>query len=308
MKPLVTLGICAKNSEAYIDNAIKSIIQQDFPHDLMELILVDDGSEDHTLNIMYRWQFKTDIKINIFSKGWRGLGEARNTIVDNAEGDYIIWVDSDSILSKSYVRNQVNFMNSHPEIGVATGIFGILPEWSNILTLETLTWIAEHNSRSEKSNDFIHRNEKYPSTGGSIYRVNALRQVKGFNKRIIGGGEDIEVGKRLGDAGWKFCWNSFIWYETYGGMKTLKQLFKKYFLRGRDLQKIYRKGNKLFSLPFMVPPVAYLVGVYYAVSAYKLTRKKVCFLIPIHFGLKMTVWFAGFFWGQIQGDNNFVNK
>jgi glycosyltransferase involved in cell wall biosynthesis len=52
MKPKVTVGICVRNCADYIKEAIASIIDQDFPHDLMELIVVDGCSEDKTLKII----------------------------------------------------------------------------------------------------------------------------------------------------------------------------------------------------------------------------------------------------------------
>ena len=52
MKPKVTLGICARNAEKSIALALKSVIRQDFPHELMEIVFVDDGSEDNTLKIV----------------------------------------------------------------------------------------------------------------------------------------------------------------------------------------------------------------------------------------------------------------
>lgn len=51
MKPKVTVGICVRNCENYIKDAINSILDQDFPHEFMELIFADDGSEDNTFSI-----------------------------------------------------------------------------------------------------------------------------------------------------------------------------------------------------------------------------------------------------------------
>jgi len=48
MKPIATIGVCVRNCEATIKEVINSIINQDFPHELMEVIIVDDGSEDRT--------------------------------------------------------------------------------------------------------------------------------------------------------------------------------------------------------------------------------------------------------------------
>ena len=53
MKPKVTVGMCVKNCAATIKEAIESVLNQDFPHELMELIIVDGNSEDETLSIKW---------------------------------------------------------------------------------------------------------------------------------------------------------------------------------------------------------------------------------------------------------------
>jgi glycosyltransferase involved in cell wall biosynthesis len=52
MKPKVTIGVCVRNSAATLRDAIDSIIYKDYPHEHMEVIFVDDGSEDETLSIV----------------------------------------------------------------------------------------------------------------------------------------------------------------------------------------------------------------------------------------------------------------
>ena len=116
LKPKVTIGICARNSEKYIAEAVKSVAQQDFPHNLMEIIFVDDGSQDQTLDVISRLISQIDISAKVFSGPWMGLGKARNTIINNAEGDFIIWVDSDEILATDFLKRQIALIESHPTI------------------------------------------------------------------------------------------------------------------------------------------------------------------------------------------------
>ena len=99
MKHKITIGICVKNCEDTIKETIDSIINQNFPYNQMEIIFVDDGSEDKTLSIINYNIKNITIKSKIFHHKWRGLGASRNIIINNAKSDYIVWIDGDMIIS-----------------------------------------------------------------------------------------------------------------------------------------------------------------------------------------------------------------
>ena len=298
-KPLVTLGFCMKNCEKQIEDAINSILDQDFPHDMLEAIFVDDGSKDCTLSIVNKWLTKTDIKMRVFSYGWRGLGQARNTIFHNAAGDFLVWIDCDEIFPKRYVHDLVDFMNKHPQVGIAIGFPWILPSWSLVLSLEILANYVEYIQASRPRN-LLWKTTRLPGTGGAIVRMDAMRQIKGFDDKITGVGEDQEVVLRMIAIGWQIGWVNSHYYETYGGMATPRQLWEKYFWRGQGSQIIYLKNKSMFSLVRISPIGSMIAGVMYAIESYKYTCLKKSFLIPLHFFFKKMAWFAGFVQGQIQ--------
>jgi glycosyltransferase involved in cell wall biosynthesis len=69
------LAVCVRNCSSTVGKAIESILTQDYPHELMEVIFVDDGSEDETLSIIKDYASKMDMKVKIFRHHeWRGLG------------------------------------------------------------------------------------------------------------------------------------------------------------------------------------------------------------------------------------------
>ncbi len=142
VKPVVTVGVCVRNSALIIREAIESIINQNFPHELMEVIFVDDGSEDNTLSIILDYTSKMDMQGKVFHNNWKGLGWARNVVVDNASGEYIIWVDGDMILPADHVRKQIKFMQQNPKVGIAKARHGVLSRESLVAALETLSYLV----------------------------------------------------------------------------------------------------------------------------------------------------------------------
>lgn len=96
MKPLISIIIPAYNVEKYIAKCLDSIKNQTFQN--YEVIIVDDGSTDNTLEIINQYISK---RFRVFSQKNKGAGEARNTGIKKAIGKYITFVDSDDF----YYRN-----------------------------------------------------------------------------------------------------------------------------------------------------------------------------------------------------------
>lgn len=90
MKPLISIVIPTYNVEKYIAECLESILNQTFQN--YEIIIVDDGSTDNTLEVIKKY---ASDKIKVFPQNHKGAGEARNTGIRNAIGDYITFVDSD---------------------------------------------------------------------------------------------------------------------------------------------------------------------------------------------------------------------
>jgi len=94
------------NVEKYIGKAMMSIIDDNWGKYKYEIIVVDDESPDNSITVVK--EIKTrhpDSIIKIISQKNKGLGGARNTGLENAEGDYIFFLDSDDYILKNTFRN-----------------------------------------------------------------------------------------------------------------------------------------------------------------------------------------------------------
>lgn len=103
-QPLVSVVIPVYNVEKYLDRCIVSIVEQTYRN--TEIILVDDGSKDNSPSICDSWA-ERDGRIRVIHKQNAGAGMARNTGIDNACGDYILFVDSDDYIDLSTVEKCV---------------------------------------------------------------------------------------------------------------------------------------------------------------------------------------------------------
>src|SRR5689334_15167297 len=94
MKPLVSILIPAYNAEQWIPEAIRSACAQSWSR--KEIIVVDDGSTDRTLEVARRF---ASPEVNVVSTSNHGAAAARNHALRLSQGDYIQWLDADDILA-----------------------------------------------------------------------------------------------------------------------------------------------------------------------------------------------------------------
>lgn len=82
------------NNERYIENCLRSLFEQDLPYENYEVIVINDGSEDHSREVVLRLQseFKNLILINQENKG---VSSARNIGISSAKGRFLLFIDSD---------------------------------------------------------------------------------------------------------------------------------------------------------------------------------------------------------------------
>jgi glycosyltransferase involved in cell wall biosynthesis len=104
--PKVSVVVPIYNSEDYLEDCLESIVNQTFRD--MEIILINDGSADHSLEIMYKYA-KYDNRIRIYTQLNQGVSAARNTGLFMAFGNYILCVDSDDTI----VLNAIETLYSH---------------------------------------------------------------------------------------------------------------------------------------------------------------------------------------------------
>ena len=283
----MTIGVCVKNGETYIKEAIKSVADQDFPHKNMEIILVDDGSTDSTLSIVRETVAEMNIKTRIFHHEWKGLGYSRNIVVRNADGKYIIWVDYDNLLFKDHVRRQVRFMEDNPKVGMATGRFRSRSENNLVSTLESIEWEVNYFQMENKIVDST-VGHFCGGGGGSIYRVEAIRQVGGYDDKITGAGEDYDAERRITKAGWLlYAGTEAEFYHRC--KKTWKALWRENFWYGYGGHYLSHRKIKR-----VVPNFAITRLSFYLFIGYKITHRTVAFLFPIQQIFKKTAWLFGF--------------
>ncbi len=100
--PIVSIVLPVYQVEEYISDCIHSILNQTFSD--FELVIVDDGTKDNSINIVYSLLSKSEIQFRIIKQENQGISAARNAGINAASGKFVICIDSDDIIHRDCVR------------------------------------------------------------------------------------------------------------------------------------------------------------------------------------------------------------
>lgn len=141
--PLISVIVPVYNAEKTLRQCVDSILNQEYGD--IELILVDDGSKDSSPAICEEYAGR-DSRVRVFHKDNGGVSSARNLGIDNAQGEWITFIDADDYISESYFdtideRGEDIFINGYKKFdnaGVVAGkaaneLFGI-PVFSDFIS------------------------------------------------------------------------------------------------------------------------------------------------------------------------------
>lgn len=121
--PLVSVLLPVYNAGPYLSTALGSILRQD--HDRLEVIAIDDGSTDNSLQILQRHR-QADNRISIISRENRGLIATLNEGLAVARGDLIARMDADDIAYPSRLSRQVALFDRQPDLALCGAGFDTL--------------------------------------------------------------------------------------------------------------------------------------------------------------------------------------
>jgi glycosyltransferase involved in cell wall biosynthesis len=111
--PDISVNLAVFNAEPFLAASINSILSQSFQN--FELIIVDDGSTDGSLDILKKYALQ-DTRIKLFRQANSGVGAARNLALKNSRGRYIAVMDADDISLPGRFTLQKDFLDTHAEI------------------------------------------------------------------------------------------------------------------------------------------------------------------------------------------------
>jgi len=121
------------NIENYLDDCIISILNQSYYN--FELILVDDGSTDHSAEICEKYRVE-DQRIKVIHQNNQGLSAARNTGIHSADGQYLYFVDGDDYIHHETLSSFMDVLEQSPDLDFIIGRMSYFTDGSEIMKVD----------------------------------------------------------------------------------------------------------------------------------------------------------------------------
>jgi glycosyltransferase involved in cell wall biosynthesis len=127
-EPLVSALVAAYNAEPFIEQALRSALDQDWP--ALEIIVVDDGSTDRTAAVV---EGLNDPRIRLIRQENAGACGAVNTAFHAARGELLALLDADDVWPAGKLRAQWAVLRDRPEVGLVYGDMTVIDAGGNVL-------------------------------------------------------------------------------------------------------------------------------------------------------------------------------
>ena len=179
--PFVSIIITTLNEQALIKDCLISVMNTNYPSDFMEIIVVDNGSKDRTVDIVKKFP------VRILHEYQSGICYCRNKGIENSKGDILLFTDPDCIVSKNWIELLIH-MFQDDKIGIVAG--GIVPFPGNSYP-EKFAAIRRSHSQERPINHPIH---PFGMTPNLAFRKIIFNEIGLFDTRFSGGGwEDTDI-------------------------------------------------------------------------------------------------------------------
>jgi cellulose synthase/poly-beta-1,6-N-acetylglucosamine synthase-like glycosyltransferase len=246
--PFVSLVMSLRNEENFLPKSLAAIEEQDYPKDRYELIAVDGGSTDHSVEILKA--FRSSVSHTTLASGKNlTIPAAMNLGIEAARGDIIVKLDAHGYPSKNFVRVIAERLGAQPELGA---VGACIVQLGETRTAEANGWARTSAFGVGRGPYTAGQPEGYVASvqcGG--YRREVLDKVGTFDEEI-GLGEDDELNWRVVKAGYKILFTPGIEFFYYA-RPTLKALFRQYLWYGDGRTLVLRKHPDYLRIKHLIP-------------------------------------------------------
>ena len=177
----VSVVVPCHNEAKYIEQCIKSIVEQSDYNSIRDILVVDDGSTDESPQILKQLKLKFN-KLKIITTDGVGQSAARNIAIKLSKSEFIAFLDADDYWDKNKLKKQLKAFDSDPLIGLVYGDYWDFSKSDG--TDSVLVSVRSFNlsDKDQLTQYFLKDGPIIPST--AIYRRKVFFTVGFFNEKL----------------------------------------------------------------------------------------------------------------------------
>jgi glycosyltransferase involved in cell wall biosynthesis len=240
----VSVIIPTLNEEKMIGKCLESLAESRYPLDGFEVILVDNGSTDHTLEIAQ--SFSSRLRLTILERRGVNISGLRNFGAATAKGDVLAFVDADCSVPANWIEKAILHLDSE-QAGVIGGDYEIPNDSSWVARV----WFEVAFGAKDGEVTFV------PS-GNMLMKSSTFRQIGGFNETIKTS-EDCELCFRAREAGFPVRLIREIAVIHWGTPQTLREFYRKQVWHGTHVAKVFFQNLRAMTNFWAVAFAAYIL-------------------------------------------------
>jgi len=248
--PLVSVIVPCRNEERYIKDCLSSILEQDYPRERMEILIVDGMSQDKTRQFLKEYQERYSF-IRVLDNPKRVTPSALNIGIKNSKGDVIVLFGAHAIYEKNYISKCVKYLEEYGADNVG-GTMLTLPA-NNSFLAKAIAISLSHSFGV--GNSHFRTAAKKPrlvdTVFGGCYKREVFKKIGFFNENLVRG-QDMEFNLRLKRANGKILLLPDI-ISHYYPKSSLKDFLVRNFKNGFWQVYEFKFTKKLFCLRHYIP-------------------------------------------------------
>ena len=254
--------ILTKNSGRTLEKCLEAIarLKGEFEP---EVIIVDGGSTDNTLNIVEKYREELNIRV-LYDDG-KGLGYARDIGWRASDADYIVMLDSDVIVNRDFLRRAVELLQRDGKLGAASA------------KLRPISLDKGWLGRFQEKNLAIylhHLDPPYPAeavalhTACTVFKRSVLEEIGGFDAYFNLAKEDSDISYRIRKAGYKLSYlNVYALHLERARILKLNFRYGRSFIlisrKHPDMENFLRLKNIVLMTCIFIPVLQPMLYLYY---------------------------------------------